>query len=65
MKPLSEADAEQGWERIFNGGDLGGWTPKGAAQWKPDAGDIAATGGPGYLYFNGRDFANFELFAMV
>lgn len=65
IKELSEKDAEPGWESLFNGTDLTGWTPQGAAQWKVDGGRIWGRGGPGHLYFAGREFENFELRAMV
>lgn len=65
IKPLTSADAEPGWQPLFNAKNLDGWTPRGATKWKIEEGELVGEGGLGTLYYTAREYADFEIRAMV
>lgn len=65
VKPLSKDDAEPGWEPIFNGENLEGWTSKGSGQWRVESGELIGSNGLGNLYYTTREIGDFELRAMA
>lgn len=64
IKPLKASECEEGWQPLFNGRDLTGWSAKGYAQWEVKDGVITGRGGMGHL-FTDRTFRDFECRAMV
>ena len=59
------ARAATGWNSLFDGATLTGWSSEGAAQWRVEQGVLVAEGGSGSLRAAHRGFANFELRAQV
>jgi hypothetical protein len=56
----SAARAEAGWVTLFDGKDLGNWSPIGTANWKLDGGELVADSGNGFMVSK-NDYADFDL----
>lgn len=65
-KPSHPTPASAGWEELFNGRDLTGWTPIGTAHWRVEDGVIVGTqdGDPSRsgLLTTSRTYKDFELY---
>jgi hypothetical protein len=59
-KKAGKEQADTPWISLFNGTDLTGWTPRGAAQWKVIDGVLTGEGGRGHLYAD-PVASNFEI----
>lgn len=62
LNQLTSAEKQAGWELLFDGESLAGWTPRDQARWEVVAGAIAyrAGSGPGLLCTT-KNYDNFEL----
>ncbi len=62
--PLSRAEIDAGWIRLFDGESLFGWSPRGSAQWQVADGAIQPVPGTGGgILCTTSEFADFELHA--
>ena len=50
IKELTAENAEKGWQPLFNGQDLAGWTVRGKAKWEVIDGVLTGSGGLGHIY---------------
>ena len=57
---VSSTDAKTGWNKLFKGKNLDGWSAVGDANWKVEKGIIEATTGAGFLVST-DSYKDFEL----
>ena len=60
LGPNRGAHAEDGWVTLFDGKNLGNWTPIGSAKWKLEDGAVVADSGNGFLVSK-NDYGDFDL----
>jgi hypothetical protein len=62
VRPLTPAQAAEGWIQLFDGETLFGWKPRGEAKWKVENGTLTCQPGSGGGYLSTTtEFADFAL----